>query len=205
MPCRQRRLLKQKMDPAVINAMAKWPNVPVCHGWLTLDARGRWRLGADRSEIVRHAGLAGFLSRNYAVNDAGEWFCQNGPQRVFVTLETTPFVLHLDAAGQFNTHTGSHIKQPSAALVDVTGRLYIVSELGASAVDDRDLGRLFDGLVNDTGQPASDTQIEALLKTGTANLWLSADALRLPVRPTLAEGLESEFGFRRNPLPTANV
>ena len=189
------------MDPAVINAMAKWPNVPACYGWLALDARGRWRLGVENSEIVRHTGLAAFLSRNYVGNDSGEWFCQNGPQRVFVTLETTPFVLHLDVAGQFNTHTGQPIEQPSAALIDASGRLYIVSELGVSAVDDRDLGRLFDGLSNATGQPASDTQIEALLQSAASDLWLSIGALRLPVSPTRAEDLSSEFGFQRNPLP----
>jgi hypothetical protein len=192
------------MDPAVINAMAKWPNVPACHGWLALDARGRWRLGIENSEIVRHAGLAAFLSRNYLVNDAGEWYCQNGPQRVFVRLETTPYVLHLDAAGHFNTHTGRRIDQPSAARVDAAGRLYIVSELGVSAVDDRDLGRLFDGLVDAAGHAASDTQIEALLQSAATDLRLGIGALRLPVSSTRAENLASEFGFQRIPLPAVN-
>jgi hypothetical protein len=30
------------MDDIVKQAMAKWPNVPACHGWLGLDARGHW-------------------------------------------------------------------------------------------------------------------------------------------------------------------
>ena len=45
------------MDPSVIAAMAKWPNVPDCRGWLSLDRRGQWRL---QGSPVRHAGLAEF-------------------------------------------------------------------------------------------------------------------------------------------------
>ena len=32
------------MDDIVKQAMAKWPNVPACYGWLALDARGQWWL-----------------------------------------------------------------------------------------------------------------------------------------------------------------
>ena len=29
------------MDDIVKQALAKWPNVPHCYGWLSLDARGK--------------------------------------------------------------------------------------------------------------------------------------------------------------------
>ena len=45
------------MDASVVAAMAKWPNVPDCRGWLSLDRRGQWRL---QGSVVRHAGLAEF-------------------------------------------------------------------------------------------------------------------------------------------------
>ena len=32
------------MDDIVRQAIAKWPNVPHCYGWLGLDARGQWYL-----------------------------------------------------------------------------------------------------------------------------------------------------------------
>jgi len=32
------------MDSDVLAAMARWPDVPDAYGWLSLDARGRWRL-----------------------------------------------------------------------------------------------------------------------------------------------------------------
>ena len=36
------------MDDIVRQAMAKWPNVPHCYGWLGLDARGGWYMRDDR-------------------------------------------------------------------------------------------------------------------------------------------------------------
>ena len=31
------------MDQSVKDAIARWPDVPAAYGWLSLDARGRWR------------------------------------------------------------------------------------------------------------------------------------------------------------------
>src|SRR5690606_15898587 len=36
------------MDPEVLAAIAKWPNVPAVYGWLGLTARGEWRLRGER-------------------------------------------------------------------------------------------------------------------------------------------------------------
>ena len=41
------------MDDIVKQAMAKWPNVPACAGWLGLGARGDWYL---RDEAAQAAG-----------------------------------------------------------------------------------------------------------------------------------------------------
>ena len=38
------------MDDIVKQAMAKWPNVPNCYGWLGLDTRGNWYLRDDRAQ-----------------------------------------------------------------------------------------------------------------------------------------------------------
>lgn len=38
------------MDDIVKAALAKWPNVPHCHGWLGLDARGDWYMRDDRCQ-----------------------------------------------------------------------------------------------------------------------------------------------------------
>ena len=77
------------MDPIVIQAMAKWPNVPNVYGWLTLDRRGNWLIKGDR---ISNPGVVAFIGRNYGADEQGRWYFQNGPQRVFVTLEYAPYV-----------------------------------------------------------------------------------------------------------------
>ena len=76
------------MDTAVIQALARWPNVPDCYDWLMLDRRGRWRLrhpqDAMRFEPIQHAELRDYIARNYSVDTSGAWYFQNGPQKVFV-------------------------------------------------------------------------------------------------------------------------
>ena len=77
------------MDPTVVAALAKWPDVPAVYGWLGLTARGEWRL---QGQPIGNAALREFIGRNYAGDERGRWYFQNGPQRVFVTLEAAPWV-----------------------------------------------------------------------------------------------------------------
>ncbi|MEN9984471.1 MAG: hypothetical protein RI918_2440 [Pseudomonadota bacterium] len=64
------------MDDIVKQAMAKWPNVPHCYGWLGLDARGNWYMRDDRVQaqgtftqakgsMLKHEKLIDFINRNY--------------------------------------------------------------------------------------------------------------------------------------------
>ena len=93
------------MDDLVKQAMAKWPNVPDCYGWLGLDERGHWYLRDDAAQVagtfqsgvpgskgslLKHDKLIEFIHRNYAPDSHGAWFFQNGPQRVYVELAVTP-------------------------------------------------------------------------------------------------------------------
>ena len=69
------------MDDIVKQAMAKWPNVPNCYGWLGLDERGHWYLRDDAAQargsfqsgvpgakgsLLQHEKLIEFIHRNYA-------------------------------------------------------------------------------------------------------------------------------------------
>ena len=94
------------MDDIVKAALKKWPNVPHCHDWLALDARGDWYLRDEPTQAagpfpavkgsrVLHDKLKEFIGRNYEHDEAGQWFFQNGPQRVYVWLEAAPWVLSL--------------------------------------------------------------------------------------------------------------
>lgn len=137
------------MDDIVKQALAKWPNVPDCYGWLGLDARGRWFMRDDaaqaagdfpqsRGSWLRHEKLIDFIGRNYESDDEGRWFFQNGPQRVCVELECTPWVWQVLPDYRLQSHTGL---QTSAGecLLDEEGRLYIASPQGLGLVHSQDM------------------------------------------------------------------
>ncbi|WP_298290553.1 DUF2946 family protein [Thiomonas sp.] len=147
------------MDAAVVRAMARWPNVPRCTGWLALDQRGQWWLRDQVSSPVwprradglldktgagpvLHTGLAAFIGRNYAADPSGTWYVQNGPQRVDVTLETAPWILRLqhDAAlgWQVQTHTGANAT-PAAVWLDAQGRIWMQTSVGPGLLHSNDV------------------------------------------------------------------
>jgi hypothetical protein len=59
------------MDPLVLAALAKWPDVPAVTGWLSLTARGDWRL---RGEPIGNDAIRAFIGRNYASDAQGRWY-----------------------------------------------------------------------------------------------------------------------------------
>lgn len=142
------------MDDIVLQAMVKWPRVPACCGWLGLDARGRWRLRDEQAQalgafasgtpgargvLLAHEKLVAFIGRNYAVDEQGRWFFQNGPQRVFVELEAAPWVWRIDPDGSVRAHTG-HVAQARQALLDEQGRVFLATDLGLGLVHTQDVG-----------------------------------------------------------------
>ena len=140
------------MDEIVEAALRKWPNVPHCHGWLGLDARGDWYLRDERAQaagafpavrgsLIEHAKLRAFIARNYAGDDAGCWYFQNGPQRVYVELEAAPWVwrLHPDGDGVVvRSHTGREARI-DATVVDEHGRLFLAGPDGLGIVHTADV------------------------------------------------------------------
>jgi hypothetical protein len=167
------------MDDIVKAAMRKWPNVPHCYGWLGLDMAGRWRVGAWPGEPIHHAGLNAFIGRNYLQLDDGSYIFQNGPQRVYVRLEYTPYVYRLaDASGQrFVAHTGEPVERVDAWFTDESGHVLLLTSLGIGVLDGRDL-----------------------------SAWSAAAELRggLPVLELVeANQVAQRFGF--NPLPQAST
>ena len=140
------------MDDIVKQALAKWPNVPHCYGWLGLDARGNWYMRDDRTQsqgpfttakgsMLRHEKLIDFIQRNYDRDAEGQWFFQNGPQRVYVELEAAPFVWRIADEKDFavTAHTGQPVDAISACLLDELGRLYLATPLGLGLVHTQDV------------------------------------------------------------------
>ena len=142
------------MDDIVKAALAKWPHVPDCVGWLALDARGDWYMRDDRTQAagpfplakgskIVHDKLREFIGRNYEADASGCWFFQNGPQRVYVELEVAPWVwrLHRQPDGRLTCegHTG-RATEVLQVWLDELGRLFAQTSLGFGLVHSQDTG-----------------------------------------------------------------
>jgi hypothetical protein len=143
------------MDQSVLDAQIRWPDVPAAYGWLSLSARGEWRLhplgdahSGGLGEGISNVQILSFIGRNYMAEPSGEWFFQNGPQRVYVRLDAAPFVLHLDPkAGTLTSHNGKTVQSVTQWLLDDDGQLYAQTDLGPARIDDRDLGLVAERLI----------------------------------------------------------
>jgi hypothetical protein len=151
------------MDDIVKQALAKWPHVPHCHGWLGLDARGNWYLRDDRAQaagpfrvskgsMLRHDKLIEFIQRNYEHDGDGQWFFQNGPQRVYVELEATPWIWRIGEDLSVRSHTGRPV-EPSACLLDEEGKLYLAAPIGLGLVHTQDVALAAEAIEQGRWQP----------------------------------------------------
>lgn len=188
------------MDEIVMRALAKWPNVPDVFGWLALDQRGNWRL---RGETLSHRAAIDFIGRNYHRDEHGRWFFQNGPQRVFVALDYTPWVYRLEVDARVVTHTGVAAGAPATALVDEGGRLLLLTPVGLGIVDDRDLLALGERFQDQDGKPLDEQDLEnpfaGRIQDGLVNLRIGGALVA--VQAVRSETLQARFGFRRDPAP----
>jgi hypothetical protein len=156
------------MDDIVKAALLKWPNVPDCYGWLGLDARGNWYLRDDQAQaagafgapsaepgrqiaskgsLLQHDKLIDFIQRNYASNTQGQWFFQNGPQRVYVELEATPYIWRVGSAPDFDVaaHDGQAVVT-QRCIIDEHGRVYLETALGFGLVHTQDVLQAADAI-----------------------------------------------------------
>ena len=147
------------MDEAVLDAITKWPDVPAVYGWLSLTARGQWRLhpqgdaiDGGPGESITNEQILSFIARNYDCDDAKQWFFQNGPQRVYVRLDAAPLIISVDDAhGVLSTHIGTDIAHIFGWFIDEHGQLFARTEQGPGLILDKDLPRLVEDLQNEQG------------------------------------------------------
>ena len=195
------------MDDIVKKAMAKWPNVPHCYGWLALDARGAWRMRDERAQHLHlpgdkviQAALLGFINRNYMADARGCWYFQNGPQRVYLNLEATPFIARTDPAQGLVLHTGEPLALLEGAWLTPEGDLIVKSAGKAAQVDDRDVGQML-AMIESDGQAVPDEALMAWLEGAEQALSLRYKDGVVPVKRIAREAVPAYFGFVRLPSP----
>jgi hypothetical protein len=205
------------MDQGISQSLVKWPNIPHCFGWLALDRRGAWRMRDDYAQanglpgdVIKHVALNAFIARNYASDADGRYFFQNGPQRVYVNLAATPWVVRMMPTGnadhpwQFQTQCDS-LLTPTATFLDEAGHILIegmlTQTIWSTANQFSEIERRSVALLHD-----HDIEIFA----GFASLGNTACALEgswrwhghdLNLEPITTAELESRFQFQTHPHP----
>jgi hypothetical protein len=192
------------MDDIVKQALAKWPNVPHCTGWLMLDRRGQWRMRDEAAQAagapgtaIRHEALLGFINRNYERDDAGQWFFQNGPQRVYVELAYTPWIVRLaeiDGALHLTDQTGAPF-QPAQVWIDDQGGI-LFSDAAGDAAPAR-VAALHD---HDIDLFADHASLDDAAHGGVFH-W--RDGIDMPLQPVARDAVEAQFAFVASPAKRA--
>ena len=205
------------MDDQVLRSLMKWPNVPDCFGWLALDRRGQWRMRDEFTQqnklpgqVIQHSSLNEFIARNYASDELGRYFFQNGPQRVFISLDATPWIARIipSEIGLQLTNQCNQIIKPTAALSDEKGNIYIVGGVDQTICS---LSNKSDPFIKSDRQAIAllhDHDLDhfselAKLREEACNfggLWVWQDK-QLPLEPIHSEELASRFHFIANPAP----
>ena len=201
------------MDQSVLDAVQRWPNVPAVYGWLSISARGEWRLhplgdaqAGGPGEGISNPQILGFMGRNYASEPDGKWFFQNGPQRVFVRLDAAPYIVHIEPnTAALITHNGRIVEQVLGWFADEHGQLYAQTDLGAVRIDDRDLGLLAEILQTPQGLSLLDA-LEALDVLNTLNVESRGVMSTLPVQPFfLLSDPSGRYPALRAPVVLSNL
>jgi hypothetical protein len=203
------------MDDIVKAAMAKWPNVPHCYGWLALDARGAWRMRDAHAQAnnlsgdkIHNAALNAFINRNYACDESGNWYFQNGPQKVYVDLEAAPYIVQLQADNTWRLHTDKAMPHVNAVYLDEASHLVFASEHALMQVDDRDLAQALDLLHCDEAELSDELLIAWMENKGVVanapSIYFSFHDQRLPVTYSPLSELMKNFSYIAKPRLSSN-
>lgn len=189
------------MEDWVYRALARWPNVPALYGWLSLDARGCWRIQGER---ISRPQIIDTINANYAADERGCWFFQNGPQRGYIALDSAPWVLDVDGAGVLRTHAGLPVQQTGPVLLDEEGGLWAGTEHGPAAFAAEALPWALERLT-EAGQPVDAHSLARALALPngchTALCWQGPQAGTVVVQRIDRTAVPARLGFVPTPTP----
>ena len=160
--------------------------------------------------VIKHAALNEYISRNYAHDDLGRYFFQNGPQRVFITLDATPWIARFIPSG----HSADHLKlltqsgasiEPQGALSDELGNIYIVGIVtqSTSSVSKEELFTQEEStsvaLLHDHDLNLFSEQSKVLEDACSYRGSWVWNNIELPIEPVYSAELSERFHFIKNP------
>jgi hypothetical protein len=157
--------------------------------------------------VIHHKTLNEFISRNYAHDSLGRFFFQNGPQRVFVTLDATPFIARIfpsESGPQLLTQCGTEIK-PQGALSDEKGNIYITG-LFQKSLSDQINEEVFTkaeslsvALLHDHDLDLFSNQSKLMEDTCSFRGFWQWKGNQLPIEPIHSSELANRFNFTKAP------
>ena len=160
-------------------------------------------------QVIEHKALKEFIARNYARDNLGRYFFQNGPQRVFISLTVTPWIARIIP----NKDSQEIITQcqmrmdPTSAFSDELGNIYIAGLVKQSICKDLltqkfetenclNVALLHDHDLDQFSELAK-LREEACSFGGSWN-W---QGKQLALDPIHSEELSKRFGFIKDPKP----
>ena len=188
------------MEEWILRALKRWPNVPALFGWLKLDRRGRWLI---KGEVIGRTQIIDVINRNYAADEYGRWYFQNGPQRGYMQLEYAPLILRVGNGETLVTHTGVSVQSVREVFMDEEGALLLVTEHGPGAIIDDELEWALQQMFID-GQPIREEQLAIALAMQSGcrtEISLRLDGTRFPLTRLDAAAAPERLHFVRDPQP----
>jgi hypothetical protein len=205
------------VDQSTISAIAKWPDVPYCYGWLFLDRRGSFRIRNEYSqkhhlpgELIKHSGMCDSIRRNIYIDPHNQYFFQNGPQRVYLSLAYCPYVVRFIPSQQYDWVLQNHLSQeihPTRCFLDEKGNILLefiasiiqcsnTSQLSFTETQIRSIALLHDHDLNIFSE-LSQMNIANCGVIGVFK-WRSLD---IPIEPIIGHDVAKEFHFKQTPIP----
>ena len=160
-------------------------------------------------KVIDHVALNECICRNYAHDQVGRYFFQNGPQRVFITLAATPWIVRMipgEQHPQLLTQCQSAMA-PTSALSDEQGNIYIVGTIEQTVFESADQQQFSIKVIpsvallhdHDLDQFSELAKLrEEACSFGGSWLW---HGQQLPLDPIHSDELSQRFGFIKNPKP----
>ncbi len=149
-------------------------------------------------DIIRHESLLAFIYRNYDCDPRGAWYFQNGPQRVYVELESTPFIARTDPELGFVLHDRTPVRDIDFVFMTDTGQLIIQSRQKIAMLDPNDLAHCLTTLYMDDHAIADDELLK-WLSTPNQSLQMKLGQQFIRVEWVDSNQLENRFSFIAHP------